>query len=167
MRRLCFAVSVAGLVTIASALAQAPDTLGAQQRTGFALERLRVGQWVRIRTSGAGFVQGWISNSPNVVTLRTADGSTIAVPASSVDALWVKHGTHAGTGALIGGAVSGIGLGALAVAATADANARGAEPCPCDEGGVFAVSLFVGGAGGAVVGALIGAASPKWQLRVP
>lgn len=45
MHRLCFAVSVAGLVTIASALAQAqePDTLSPAQRAGVALARLGPG----------------------------------------------------------------------------------------------------------------------------
>jgi len=154
------------LVTIASALAQAqePDTLSAVQRTGSALARLRVGQWARIRTRGDGFVQGWISKSPDLVTLRSADGPTIEVPTSSVDSLWVKGGTHAGRGALIGGAVAGIGLGALFAAVAADANSRGSgDPCPCDPGGLFAVGLVIGGAGGALVGALIGAAVPQWQ----
>ena len=164
MHRLCFAVSVAGLVTIASPLARAqePDTLSAAQRAGVALARLEAGQRVRIHASGIGMVKGWVvSSSPDLVTLRT-DGSRIEVPAPGVDSLWVRGGSHAGTGALIGGAVAGIGLGVLG------AGLAGGNECSCGSaGGNFILGLAIGGAGGALVGALIGAPFPKWQLRVP
>ncbi len=132
-----------------------------QPANGLALARLQVGQRVRIRTGGDGFVQGWISNSPNLVTLRTADGSTIEVPAPGVDSLWVR-GTHARTGALIGGAVAGIGLGAFLAYHVNQNNPYNARNTVA--GGL---GLVGGGAGGALVGALIGAAVPRWQLRVP
>ncbi len=157
MHRLCFAVSVAGLVTIASPLARArrPDTLSTAQRAGVALARLGAGQRVRIRASGVGLVEGWVvSSSPNLVTLRT-NGSRIEVPAPGVDSLWVRGGSHAGKGALIGGAVGGIGLGALAAAVVSGRRAD----CPnCKPGAFFAGGLLVGGAVGALVGALIGLA---------
>ena len=168
MSRLRFAVSVAGLVTIASALVQAqePDTVGASQRTGLTLARLRVGQWVRVRTHRNGFVEGWISNSPNLVTLRAADGSMIDVPASGVASLRVRHGSHARTGALIGGAVAGIGLGVLTQGfSTAEGGCN--EPgygSGCGPGPFF-VGFLVGGAGGALAGALIGVAVPRWQYQ--
>ncbi len=168
MSRLRFAASVAGLVTIASALVQAqePDTVSASQRTGLTLARLRVDQWVRIRTHGNGFVEGWISNSPNLITLRTADGSMIDVPASGVASLRVRHGSHARTGALIGGAVAGIGLGVLTQGlSTAEGGCN--EPgygSGCGAGPFF-VGFLVGGAGGALVGALIGVAVPRWQYQ--
>ena len=170
MHTLCFAVSVAGLVTIASALAQAqePDALSPPQRAGLALARLGGGQRVRIRASGVGRVEGWVvSSSPNLVTLRT-DGSRIDVPAPGVDSLWVRGGSHAGTGALIGGAVGGIGLGVFAGGLAASGGFTGhCAPGGCDVGGSVVAGLFVGGAAGALLGALIGAPVPKWQLRVP
>src|SRR5213594_685043 len=115
MHMLRVAVSVAGLVTIASprAHAQEGETLSAAQRAGAALARLRADQRVRIRASGVGLVEGVVSNSPNLGMLRTADGSTIEVPAARVDSLWVRGGSHAALGALIGGAVVGIGLGVV------------------------------------------------------
>ena len=134
-----------------------------QYQPGFVLARLQVGQRVRIPTNGGGggFVEGWISNSPNFVTLRTALGSTIAVPAPGVDSLWVR-GTHAGRGALIGGAVAGIGLGAF-LASLVDQN----NPYNARNTAAGALGLVGGGAFGALVGATIGAGSPKWELRVP
>ncbi len=147
----------AGVVVFGGGAALLGALIGApfpkwQQRAGSALAGLRVGQRVRIRT-GDGLVQGWISNSPNLVTLRTADGSTIEVPAPGVDSLWVR-GTHARTGALMG-AVAGFALGAFGTTSTTPYTARNT------------VAGGLGIVGGALVGAIIGAAVPKWQLRVP
>jgi hypothetical protein len=161
MHLLRVAVSVAGLVTIASlcARAQEPDTLSAAQRAGLALARLGDGQWVRLRGSRVGLIEGSVvSSSPTLVTLRT-DGLRVEVPAPGVDSLWVL-GSHAGSGALIGGAVGGIGLGVLAAAV---ANSFNCKSCTSD----VAEVRLVGAAGGALIGALIGAAVPKWRLRVP
>lgn len=115
--------SVACRVALATALpAQQADTLSPAQRAGAALALLG-GQQVRIHRSGIGRVQGrLVSSSPTLVTLRTSDSSSIIVeqslvkvhptvidiPASSVDSVWVKRGSHAGVGALIG--VAGVGL---------------------------------------------------------
>ncbi len=168
MRLLHFGVAVAGLVALTTALAaQEPDTLSAAQRAGLALTRLGAGQRVRIVTRDSEFVEGSVmAASPNLLRLRT-DG-TLILPASRVDSLWVRGGSHAGTGALIGGAVLGIGLGVLAQGfshAEGGCNepgyGRGCGPAPFFEG------LLIGGAAGALVGALIGAPFPKWQLRVP
>ena len=163
MRALSFTIAVVGLVTVASPLARAqePDTLSPAQRAGLALARLGAGQHVRIRASGGGLVEGWVvSSSPNLVTLRT-DGSRIEVPAPGVDSLWVRRGS-AGRGALIGGAVGGIGLALVGAASCHGGRANEAPPGVC-----VAYGLVVGGAGGALVGALIGTAFPKWRLRVP
>jgi hypothetical protein len=164
MDRLCCAVSVAGLVTIASALAQAqePDTLSAAQRAGVALARLGAGQVVRVHTRHFGFVVGRVvADSPNVLALDTGGGTRTGILPSDVDSVWVPHGGHAEKGALIGAGMGGLagGLGAVAL---------GQANCTrCAEGGSFVFGLVVGGAIGAGIGALIGAAVPKWQLRVP
>ena len=110
--------------------------------------------------AAVGLVEGVVSNSPNLVMLRTADGSTIEVPAPSVDSLWVRS-THARTGALIGGAVAGIGLGAF-LAYHVNHNPYTARNTVA--GGL---GLVGGGALGGLVGAKIGEGSPQWQLRVP
>jgi hypothetical protein len=166
MHKHCFAVSVAGLVTIASALAQAqgPDTLSAAQRAGVALARLGGGQRVRIRARGVGLVEGRVvTSSPSLVALRT-DGSKIEVPATGLDSLWVRGGGHAGKGALIGAGVVGLALGAVTVTSTEFCGTTGVR---CGPGARFAQGLLLGGALGSAIGALIGALVPKWQLRVP
>jgi len=167
MRRVCFAVSVMGLVTLASqrARAQEPDTTSAAQRAGFALARLGGGQLVRIHNRRVGRRQGVVvSSSADRLTLETSLWGRIEVPASDVDSLWVRGGGHAGTGALIGAVLGGVALGAGGVA-VAKANCEGSVNC--GEAGGFVFGLAVGGAVGAGIGALIGSAFPKWRLRAP
>src|SRR5438093_9761349 len=115
MRRLCFAVSVIGLVTLASqrARAQEPDTTSAAQRAGFALARLGGGQLVRIHNRRVGRRQGVVvSSSADRLTLETSWGR-IEVPASDVDSLWVRGSGHAGAGALIWAVVGLLSLGTV------------------------------------------------------
>src|SRR2546425_7605883 len=167
MRRVCFAVSVMGLVTLASqrARAQEPDTTSAAQRAGFALARLGGGQLVRIHNRRVGRRQGVVvSSSADRLTLETSFWGRIEVPASDVDSLWVRGGGHAGTGALIGAVLGGVALGAGGVA-VAKANCEGSVNC--GEAGGFVFGLAVGGAVGAGIGALIGSAFPKWRPRAP
>lgn len=167
MRSVCCAVSIATLFSVAGGRAQTQghDSLSAAQHTSAAFEVLRIGQKVRIHSRGAGLVEGWVlSSSPDLVRLGTGDQSMVEVPAPGVDSLWVRAGSHAGSGALIGALVGGIGLGGLTAAATIGQRCF-EQPCPA--GALVTVGLAVGSAGGALIGALIGAPIPRWQLRVP
>ena len=152
--------AVAGLVLLASSPghAQQLDSLAIVQRTQ-ALSRLADGQRVRIRAGGIGWVDGRVvSRSPMLVTVRS-ESSTVEVPAARIDSLWT-HGTRAGKGALIGGAVGALSFGAIA-----------AMICPreCDASsgtaavGAGAFGAVLGGAVGAVIGAIV----PHWRLRIP
>jgi len=164
MHMLRVAVSVAGLVTLASPLAQAqePDTLTPAQRAGLALARLGAGQRVRIITREDEFVEGSVvTTSPRLVSVRT-DGSVIDIPVPSVDSLWVKRGTHAGKGALIGAVPGLVFLGAVLV--TSGGPAGEARDIRNFTGAI--TGLFLLG-GGVAVGAIIGAGTPKWQRQVP
>lgn len=163
MRRQTSAVLATGLSTLAFAPARAQqlDTVSAAQRAGAALARLGAGQRVRLVGGEVGFVDGSVlSSSATLVTLRT-DHSTITVSAPRIDSLWVKRGTHAGTGALIGALVGGVVVGA-------------AFSHICERGSVCnnqteatAFGALAGAVPGGLLGALIGLAVPKWQLRLP
>lgn len=163
MHRQRFGVLVAGLfaVTVGAAGAQEPDTTSAGARAATALVRLGLGERVRIVSSGVGFAEGAVlSRSATFVTLRTAR-STIEIPAARVDSLWVRQGTYAGRGALIGGVAGAVFFGTVF-----------GGLCQREEGCTNkGVAILVGGLAGAVpgglLGALIGVAFPKWQLRVP
>lgn len=163
MHRQMLAVLGTGLLAlaVAPARAQEPDTLSAAQRAGAALARLGAGQRVRIVGGEVGFVDGSVvSSSTSLVTLRL-DSSTITVPAPRIDSLWVKHGTHAGTGALIGAVVGGVVVGA----AFSHICERGSV---CDnQTEATAFAALAGAVPGGLLGALIGLAVPKWQLRLP
>jgi len=157
------AVLVAGLVAFAPGLiAQEPDTLSPAQRAGRALARLGAGQRVRIITRENEFVDGLVvTTSRRLVSVRT-DGSVIDIPVPSVDSLWVERGTHAGKGALIG-AVPGLAfLGAVLV--TSGGPNGEARDIRNFTGAITGLLLL---AGGIAVGAIIGAATPKWQLDAP
>jgi hypothetical protein len=163
VRRQAFAVLATGLLTlaVAPAHAQEPDTLSAAQRAGAALARLGAGQRVRIVGSEVGFVDGSVvSSSMSLVTLRL-DSSTVTVPTPRIDSLWVKHGTHAGTGALIGAIVGGVVVGA----AFSNICERG-EVCD-NQTAATAFGALAGAVPGGLLGALIGLAVPKWKLEVP
>ena len=155
MNVLHFAALLAGLVTLASPLAQAqaPDTLSAAQRAGLALSRLGAGQRVQIVTRQRKWVEGFVvATSPNLLKVQT-ERSVTDIPAANVDSVWVQGGST-GTGALIGLAVGGLGLGLLA-------RSTGQSGTPVGAG------LLLGSLGGAVIGALIGSAVPSWQLLRP
>lgn len=157
------AVLVAALVALTTALAaQEPDTLSPAQRAGRALARLGAGQRVRLFTWEREFVEGSVvTTSPSLVTVRT-DGSVIDVPVPSVDSLWVRRGTHAGKGALIGAAPGLVFLGVVLV--TSGGPNGEARDIRNFTGAITGLALL---AGGTLVGALIGAATPKWQLEAP
>jgi len=155
------AVAVAWLVAMASSVvrAQQPDTSLPSNHVARALPGLERGQRVRIRVNGDGLKEGVVlGSSERLVTIRRA-GAATAIPAAGVDSLWVR-GTHAGRGALIGGAVLGLGFGAL-----------GATVCPseCDVSSAtgFERGGLIGFVLGGAIGAIVGLTVHSWRLRVP
>jgi hypothetical protein len=163
MRSLHCGAILVGLVALAPALfAQEPDTLSPAQRAGWALARLGAGQPVRMITRENEFVEGSVvTTSPSLVTVRT-DRSVIEIPVPSVDSLWVKRGTHAGKGALIGAVPGLVFLGAVAVTSGGpNGEARDIRNFT----GAITGLLLLGG--GIAVGAIIGSLTPKWQLQAP
>jgi len=113
-----------------------------------ALARLSPRSTIRVHRIGDGRIEGSLP---------------MEFPVATLDSLWVR-GNSAKTGAIIGGislAVAGAAYGAFANEVGCQDD--GGDPCP------EAIPLLglAGAASGALLGALIGSAIPRWHLRVP
>jgi len=144
------------LLLSAPGLAQEPRTADA------ALTPLAPrGKVVRLRTDQARIIGRLIAAERGAVTLDTEDGSRV-VAMQGIDTVWVRNRAWK-TGAIVGGAVGMVALGVFAglvVHAT----------CETSQCGTFEAALgggALGLAGGALLGAAIGAAFPKWSRRFP
>jgi hypothetical protein len=139
--------------------AQVSDTLGGAGATLGALG-VRPGRTVRVAMPGEGRAAGQ-------VTVSGDDGFTLATPggerhfAALPDTLWTR-GRAVVPGVLVGG-IAGVGAGILL---GLFANAICEYECGSAAGDAAAGALLVG-AGGAALGALVGAAIPRWQRRFP
>jgi hypothetical protein len=127
---------------------------------------LKPGQVVRVSATGRSRFEsrlGGVSGDP-VTTLFA--GAEVPFEAADVDSLWVR-GRATWTGALVGAAVA-TPLSALFVSvvciAYAGSEGDGSTPDRCPWAGVVLLSA-IGGAGGALIGAGVGALVPKWRLR--
>ena len=121
---------------------------------------LRSGQTVRVRFANGQGLEAQVAGIDSATgALRFADTNAV-VPISSIDSMWVRrHAT--GRGALIGGAIVG-GISAVFWTAECFALNEG-EGGPCQYWGYVIVLTLAGGAGGALVGALIGSMFPRWE----
>lgn len=158
------AYAVIGVLAVTLALrpsaAQAPAH--PDSATFAALARLGPGKRVRLHSRDLGRLEGRVvASSPATLTLNAGDQPT-EVPVATVDSLWVR-GTAAKAGAIVGaipGAVAGVLMGVIAN----DLGCKddGGDPCP------EAIPLLaaLGAAGGGLLGALVGAAIPRWR-RLP
>ena len=131
-----------------------PASLAAQSTLDNAIGRLRPGQRVRLHSQTGQRAEGRFSvyeTDSSVVQLAMRD-TTIRF--AMVDSLWVRR-SRAMTGALIGG----VALGAPSALLWSSA-------CSSDEcGGLAAILTAAGTGAGVLLGAVIGAASSRWQLR--
>jgi hypothetical protein len=124
---------------------------------------LRDGQLVRLAGPELARREGRLLEVGRSELVLATDAQPVRVPAAKVDSVWVR-GRATGTGALVGGVVGALaGVGAGLVISQVFCNNS-----DCDAGGEAVLGLGVGGlAGGALLGALVGSAFPKWRLRFP
>ena len=157
-------ISVLALsATWGSAVAQVPTPPGIPQHQA-AIHTLRDSQMVRLHTSALARREGrLLSHDENDLMLAQGTDSLLNISVRDVDSLWVR-GTSWKTGALIGsvlGAAAGVVLG-LGV------SELGCESTDCGPAaGAGLAGGAIVGAGGALLGALIGSAFPKWHSRWP
>ena len=136
-----------------------PVSLAAQTTLDSVARRLRPGQTVRLQLQTGQRAEGRFTvyqSDLSVVQLVMKD-TTIAF--AMIDSLWVRT-TGAKTGAIVGAVVVGV-PSALFWGALCNVGGDG----ECGQWGTVA-GLTVAGAGvGALLGAAIGSASSRWQLR--
>ena len=153
---------ISSLLLAFAAAAQAGSP-PADQDWGAALARLRPNSTIRVHRIGDGRIEGSFTRASATTLVLAGTPVPMEYPVATLDSLWVR-GNSAKTGAIIGGialAVAGATYGVLAneVGCKDD----GGDPCP------EAIPLLglAGAATGALLGALIGSAIPRWHLRVP
>ena len=156
-----FTVSGAVLLALPSyASAQAPadaDRLAA-------VRGIDTGDYVRLQLESGPRVEGQLAvNDATSVTVFKDEVPVVEVPIPDIDGLWVR-GRATGIGALIGG---GVGLVAGAVIGYGIDEINCGEDDSCGDMYTELVFAAVVGAGGAMLGGLIGFAIPKWSQRFP
>ena len=136
-----------------------PASLAAQTTLDDAIRSLRPGQTVRLHSQTGQLAEGRFTvyqSDPPVVHLAMRDTT---IPFTMIDSLWVRT-TGAKTGAIVGAVAVGV-PSALFWGALCNVAGDG----ECGQWGIVA-GLTVAGAGvGALLGAAIGSASSRWQLR--
>ncbi len=125
--------------------AQAADSIG---------RHVEPGRVLRIRGIDGARLQGRvIASTPTHLTLQLGAANR-PVPLGSIDSLWTRGNAAkrmAIVGALAGGAVSAFVWGVVCDG--------------CDELGIVPALTAAGVGGGAILGAVIGLAIPRWRLR--
>lgn len=134
--------------------AQAPPNPPVQH-PGF--EQLADNQWIRLAGPEIGRRQGRVSGHTSTELLLTTEAEPLRLAATSVDTIWTR-GRHTVAGLVAGALVFGA-LGAGAGTALGEENAG--------TGRNIIGMAAVGALSGALFGAVIGTAIPRWHRSFP
>jgi hypothetical protein len=130
---------------------------GGVQAQELPLRQLKPGQTVRVKTVGGSRFVTRLGAGTGDSSFALAD---TPFEVARLDSLWVR-GRAVGTGALVGGAAAGVlSFGFYAWICTMVAEGNG-----CDAWDTVTGLALATGAGGALIGAGVGALIPKWRLR--
>jgi len=152
VRQTQFVLALSSLFLVSDVCGQAP--LDAAVRT------LKPGQTVRIRAHGGNRIESRILSVRAETPALLLQADSTPLDGSSIDSLWVR-GRRTGLGAIVGAVVFGAATSGAGLAICKGLS-ESASSCGSDT----TVPLFLAGAaGGALIGAVIGAAIPKWRLR--
>src|SRR5687767_8720126 len=164
-----FLMSIAGGDARAQAVV---DTAGskveANGKARLAIQRLSPQSHIRAR-SGDSVIEGRLRGiSRDTLWITQFESPEAGLPLRNVDAIWTRENSIA-RGALGGGLLGALFLGALVGAVESSLDKAFCEPVDCTKtsGSSVAVAAAVGGFGGAVVGMLIGRNIKRWQSRYP
>ena len=148
---IAFSVSMAAAGTTAAAQGQDP-----------VLTQIDPGKYVRARLDPDRTISGhFVPVGDGRLGIRHDAGVTDTLRLAELRELAVR-GRHTKAGAILGG-IAGVGFGTfVAIMVTALC-----ETDDCRGGRPFAIAIPVFGAGGALVGAAVGTAFPKWKRVYP
>ena len=149
------------LAAFSAALAVGGATAAAQGQPA-ALSQIDPGKYVRARLDPDRTISGhFVPVGDGRLGIRHDAGVTDTLRLAEVRELAVR-GRHTKAGAILGG-IAGVGFGTfVAIMVTALC-----ETDDCRGGRPFAIAIPVFGAGGALVGAAVGTAFPKWRRVYP
>ena len=128
------------------------------------VEGLHVGQRIRLNTASSGRLHGIFLEVETSAIRITRGSSGKSVELVDIDRLWVR-GRATRTGAVVG-ALAGTVVGAAFGLFIGEVICNGPD-CSADTAGAMVILGLFGGGVGALSGALIGLAIPKWHLRFP
>lgn len=139
-----------------------PAGIAAQNSDDAAIRELRPGAYIRAQLGADRLLSGrFVPIADGRLGIRSDAGATDTLRLREIGELAVR-GRHTKTGAIIGG-IAGAGFG-LFVGYMAYALC---EVDSCRDGSSFLIAIPAFGAGGALVGAAIGSAFPKWKKVYP
>jgi hypothetical protein len=151
----------AAILLILSPLNNPSHAQGSVQADGprrLTFQTLRDSQWVRLVSPEVGRREGRVLERSSTELVLSSDAQPVRVSAATVDTLWTR-GNHA----FVGGLVGAIALGGLGLAA---GFSSGFEENAGSAGTVLATT-GIGAAAGFFLGAVLGAAAPRWHRRYP
>lgn len=149
------------VVAFSVALA-APGTTAAAQGREPVLTQIDPGKYIRARLDPDRTISGhFVPVGDGRLGIRHDAGVTDTLRLAELRELAVR-GRHTRAGAILGG-IAGVGFGTfVAIMVTALC-----ETDDCRGGRPFAIAIPVFGAGGALVGAAVGTAFPRWKRVYP
>lgn len=149
------------VVAFSVALA-APGTTAAAQGQQPVLTQIDPGKYIRARLDPDRTISGhFVPVGDGRLGIRHDAGVTDTLRLAELRELAVR-GRHTKAGAILGG-IAGVGFGTfVAIMVTALC-----ETDDCRGGRPFAIAIPVFGAGGALVGAAVGTAFPRWKRVYP
>lgn len=156
-RRLGLALCLLAAGTVPAALSgQAPEA-----RRDSAVSKLKTGQQIRISAEGMQRLVGRAGVASHDTLDFAQDDMVRRIPIPAIDTLWVKGG-HAGTGAIVGGAVVGALATLVYVGLANDSDSGGGGTAAGAVG-----SFLFGATAGVVVGGIIGGSVQTWKQQFP
>ena len=153
------------LFVLAVLLAATPLAAQAPERTpATVLPTIKTGSRLRIEADRALMTGRLDSLTADRLVLNGADGRS-AIPIRTINTVWVRQG-RGGRGALIGGVIGAAaftGFLHLIISGLCEST----DGCSRDHVRAWGYGIAIGGAGGALIGAGVGALVQGWERKAP